>query len=86
MKLKQVFSEEEATGLQQLTLLLMMILLCCLCMACCTVMLRLRCKYRNQRVNGEGLDEMAAANDRNIDAETAVRNRILAELRARQAA
>ena len=78
MKLKQVFSAEEASGLQQLTLLLMMILLCCLCMACCTVILRLRCKNRQQRVNGEGLDGVAAANERNIDAETAVRNQMIA--------
>ena len=83
MKLKQVFSAEESSGLQQLTLLLMMILLCCLCMACCTVMLRLRCKYRNQRVNGEGIDDMVEANGRQIDAETAQRNRAMAEMRAR---
>ena len=78
MKLKQTFSVEESSGLQQLTLLLMMILLCCLCMACCTVMLRLRCKFRNQRVNGEGIDDMVERAGGNIDQETANRNRLMA--------
>lgn len=58
IKLQQSFSIDEASGLQQLTMLLMMVLLCCLCMACCTVLLRLRCKFRNQRVGGDNLDDL----------------------------
>lgn len=49
-------------------------------------MLRLRCKFRSQRVNGDGnIDNLVEQAGRNIDAETAARNRLLAELRARQA-
>ena len=64
--------------MQQLTLLLMMILLCCLCVACCTVMLRLKCGGR-RRVEQDEID--MAQIDANVDEETRMRNRRIAELR-----
>ena len=68
---------EEATGLQQLTILLMLVLVCCLCVACCTVILRLRCKLNNSRINGDSMERREGA----IDRETEERNRRLYEQR-----
>ena len=80
INLATTLSEEEATGLQQLTILLMLVLVCCLCVACCTVILRLRCKLNSSRINGDTMERREGA----IDRETEERNRRVYEQRRQQ--